>query len=229
MFTALTASRWWWRWSRSAGRAPFLRVAGGPLSGGGLLLLSCISIQVGAAVATTTFKSVSPTGAAGLRFSFAAVLLVAIARPRPRAWDRARWRLTLLFAAAAAGNEVFLYLALDRLPLGMAVTIEFLGPLALAVGAARRWTQLATVALALGGVALLSNATLSSDPIGIALAAAAAVGWALYILASNRVGGLSRPLDSLALGMCAAAALTSPLAIAQASHLDERPPVCCWS
>src|ERR1700758_4594184 len=78
----------------------------GPVAGGGILLASCLSIQGGAALATTTFARVGAAGAAGWRFALAAVLLLVIARPRMSSWTVARWRVVVLFGLAAAGNEV---------------------------------------------------------------------------------------------------------------------------
>jgi inner membrane transporter RhtA len=128
----------------------------GPVAGGGILLASCLSIQVGAALATTTFARVGAAGAAGWRFALAAVVLLVTARPRLRSWTAARWRLVIAFGLAAAGNEVCLYQALDRLPLGMAVTLEFVGPLAVALPGARRPRHLVCAVLAV--VALLGTA-----------------------------------------------------------------------
>jgi inner membrane transporter RhtA len=140
--------------------------------------------------------------------------LLVIARPRLRSWTAARWRLVVAFGLAAAGNEVCLYQALDRLPLGMAVTLEFLGPLALA-GAGRPWHLVCALVAFIGVIALCAT-KLSADPAGIAFALAAAVGWAMYILSSQRAGRHDRPLDSLSVAFCVAAAVTSPLALSHA-------------
>jgi inner membrane transporter RhtA len=185
----------------------------GPVAGGGILLASCLSIQVGAALATTTFARVGAAGAAGWRFALAAVLVVVIARPRLSTWTWARWREVLLFGLAAAANEVCLYQALQRLPLGMAVTLEFLGPLALALAGVRRVRDLGCALLALVGVIALCATKLSADPVGIAFALAAAVGWAMYILCSQRAGSHDRPLDSLSVALCVAAVITAPLSL----------------
>lgn len=196
-------------------------VVPGPLAGGALLLASCLSIQAGAALATTTFSTVAPAGAAGLRFALAAAVVALVVRPRVSGWSAARWRAVAVFGLAAAVNELCLYLALDRLPLGMAVTIEFLGPLGLAIVATRGPRHLAAALLALGGVALLSGTTLASDPLGVALAFTAAAGWAAYILASSRIGGFDRPLDSLAVSLVIAAAVTAPLTVSAAGSVGS--------
>jgi inner membrane transporter RhtA len=182
-----------------------------------MLLASCASIQVGAALATSTFPAVGAAGAAGWRFALAAVFLGVIARPRVSHWTAQRWRIVLAFGLAAAANELCLYFALARLPLGMAVTLEFLGPLGLALASARRRSQIGVAALALAGVVALTGSTMSSDVVGILLALAAALGWAAYILCSARAGTFERPLDGLAVAVAVAALATAPLTIAHST------------
>jgi inner membrane transporter RhtA len=191
--------------------------AAGPVAGSGMLLASCTSIQIGAALARGTFAAVGPLGAAGWRFALAAAVAAVVVRPRVRSWSAARWRSVVGFGIAAAVNEVCLYEALARLPLGMAVTLEFLGPIAVALAGNRGRRQTLCAVLALGGVAAMCLSRLTADPVGIAFALAAAMGWGAYILASERAGRDSRPADSLALSLVIAALVTSPFAVAHAS------------
>lgn len=214
--TSICLRRSGWGKPVRASRPQRSALTAGPVAGGGILLASCLSIQVGAALATTTFARVGAAGAAGWRFALAAIVLVVIARPRLRNWTAARWRLVVAFGLAAAGNEVCLYQALDRLPLGMAVTLEFLGPLAVALPGARRPRHLVCALAAFIGVVALCATKLSANPAGIAFALAAALGWAMYILSSERAGRHDRPLDSLSVALCVAAVITSPLTLSHA-------------
>src|SRR5215470_17642581 len=102
-----------------------------------LVLGSCASFQVGAALATRLFPVAGAPGATLLRLGIAAVALVAIARPRVRGWRRAQWRPVLLYGVSLAGMNGFYYAALARLPLGAAVTIQFVGPLTLSAALSR--------------------------------------------------------------------------------------------
>lgn len=214
-------------WVGVAGRRSDWRdgFASGPVAGGGLLLASCTSIQIGAAVARGTFPTIGPLGAAGWRFALAAVLMLGVTRPRVRAWPRRRWRMVLAFGAIAGANEVCLYEALARLPLGMAVTLEFLGPVAVAVLAGRGRRRLACAILALAGVTMICLTKVAVDGLGIAFALAAAAGWGAYIMASERIGRDARPQDSLAMSLAVAAVLTLPLTAAHAASVTTHPSI----
>ncbi len=158
------------------------------LAGAAMILASAVAIQGGAALATTTFDTISPISAVGVACGFAALFLFAVRPPRPAAWTREKWRDAIVLGVVAAVATSFLFLAFDHLPLGTAVTIQFLGPLALAICTGnRRRGVLAAAALALIGVAMVSSATPSGDLVGIAFALVAAAGWALYILAAPRL------------------------------------------
>jgi len=174
--------------------------------------------QVGAAFAKTLFPAVGPLGAVTLRLGFGAVMLVAIARPW-RNWPRPAplWPLFGL-GAAAAGAVTMFYLAQSRLPLAVAISLQFLGPLAVAVFGSRRPLDVLWAALAATGVWCLVGAGVNTgaiDPVGLAFALCAAVAWAAYILcgraASAAFGGATA-----ALATSIAAALVLPFGIAQA-------------
>lgn len=190
-----------------------------------MLLASCTSIQIGAALARGTFPVAGALGAAGWRFLLAGVAMLAVTRPRLWAWSRTRWRSVIAFGVAAAVNEVCLYEALARLPLGMAVTLEFLGPIAIALAGAHGRRQILCALLALGGVATICLTRVALDPAGVAFALAAAVGWGAYILASERAGRDDRPIDSLAVCLAIAALLTLPLTITHAPTVAGDPTV----
>jgi inner membrane transporter RhtA len=119
------------------------------------VLGSCSSLQAGAALAMRLFPVLGAPGATLLRVGLAAIVLLAVARPRVRGWRRRQWRAVLLYGVSIAGTNAFFYAALARLPLGTAVTIQFLGPLTLSAALSRRTRDLGWVLLAATGVAIL--------------------------------------------------------------------------
>ena len=123
-----------------------------------LVLGSCTSFQFGAALATHLFPVTGAVGATLLRLGLAAIVLLAITRPRVRGWSRAQWRSVILYGVSLAGMNGFYYAALARLPLSAAVTIQFLGPLTLAAALSRRWRDGGWIVLALLGVLTLGLA-----------------------------------------------------------------------
>lgn len=183
----------------------------------GLVLVSIFSVQCGAAVATGLFDQVGPAGTVLLRTFFAALVLLVVAR---RQFGAAQSDMLLsrdafaLGLSLAAVNFCF-YQAIDRLPLGTAVTLEFLGPLGVALAGTRRPRDLVWVALAGGGVALLSGGIEGgSELLGIALALAAAVFWAAYIVLQARLGSSHEGLAPLALALSFSSLLLLPVGIA---------------
>lgn len=164
-------------------------------------------MQLGAAAATTLFDEVGPAGTVLYRLLFAAALLLAIWRPRPRRADRGALALAALFGVSLAAMNLCFYEALDRIPLGIAVTLEFVGPLGVALAASRRAADLLWVALAAAGILLLAGPSGDADAAGILLALAAGAFWAAYILLSSRIGRVFEGGDGLALAMTVAAVL----------------------
>ena len=163
-------------------------------------------MQVGAAVAASHFDELGPSGVTLLRLAFAAAVLVVVWRPDPRAYARSDLRLVGVFGlVVGAMNEAF-YLALDRLPLGIAVTIEFVGPLGVAVATSRRRGDLGWAGLAaLGIVGLAVPGGGSVDVLGLVFVLAAAACWAAYILLSQHLGQAFEGSRGLALAMVVAA------------------------
>ncbi|WP_257879738.1 EamA family transporter [Kocuria flava] len=175
---------------------------------------SCISLQFGAAVAVQLFPHLGAWGVTTLRLGIAAVILLAVVRPPVRTWTRQQWTAIVLLGAALGCMNGFFYASLERIPLGAAVSIEFLGPLLLAAVMARRLLDGLWVALALGGMALLGldsalGATL--DPVGVVLALIAGVFWAGYVLTSARVGQLVPGAGGLAAALVVATLVVAPL------------------
>lgn len=177
-----------------------------------LVLVGLLCQEGGAAVAVMIFPLVGAVGAAALRIGLSAAVLVALVRPPLRGHGRAGWTAVLGYGVALAAMNVCFYLALTRLDLGTAVTIEVLGPLALSVAVARRWSSVAWALLALAGVALLGAGPHRIDGIGVAFALTAAGAWALYIVLAARVAVLFPDLTGLTLGMLVASAVVVPLA-----------------
>ncbi len=182
-----------------------------------MVLGSILSVQCGSALATTLFDEVGPGGAVFLRTAFGAVVLLGLAgrsvRP-PRGTER---RDVVLFGVALAGMNLSFYAALDRLPLGVAVTLEFVGPLGVAVFGSRRGRDLIWALLAAAGIALLSDGLGGAgvDATGALLALLAGGFWAAYILLSARVGNSYPGLGGLAMAMAISAVLVTPFGIAQ--------------
>ena len=156
---------------------------------GGLVLGAIASVQFGAALATHLFDQLGPAGTVLLRVATASVILVAIWTPRVRGRPRSELVLAAVFGLVLAGMNLAFYESIDRIPLGTAVTIEFVGPLAVAVIGSRRPLDLLWVALALAGIlALTQGGTHSLDGLGVALALIAGCLWGAYIILNGRVG-----------------------------------------
>lgn len=177
-----------------------------------LVLVGLLCQEGGAAMAVTIFPLVGAVGAAALRVGLSAVVLVALVRPSLRGHARGDWTVLLGYGASLAAMNVCFYLTLTRLDLGTAVTIEVLGPLALSVAVARRWSSVAWALLALSGVALLGAGPHRLDGVGVLLALAAAGSWALYIVLAARIAVRFPGLSGLTLGMLVAAVIVVPLA-----------------
>lgn len=185
-----------------------------------LVLLAVVSVQFGGALAATLLPTVGVLGSVALRLTLAAAVLWVFIRPRVRGRSRADWLVVSLFAAALTLMNITFYGSLTRLPIGVAVTIEFLGPLALAAVTSRRSRDVAAVGAALVGVFLISEALTTPwselDLLGIGLAAAAGVCWAAYIILSRRTGARFLGLDGIAICMALGALVTLPMGLVTA-------------
>jgi inner membrane transporter RhtA len=180
-----------------------------------LVLGGIVSVQLGAAVAKQLFPAVGPAGAVFLRLAVGALILAAVARPRA-AVVRGHLGLALAFGAVLAGMNLSFYASLTRIPLGAAVTIEFLGPLVLAVATSRRRRDAGWALLAGLGVAGVSwEGAGGLDPVGVGLALLAGAGWAGYILLSQRLGAAAPGLAGLAVAVAAGAVVSAVPGVAQ--------------
>lgn len=180
-----------------------------------LVLGAVTSVQVGASLAKTLFDDIGPGGTVMLRILLAAGILALLWRPEIRGRSRGEWVLVVAFGVSLAGMNYAFYAALDRIPLGVAVTFEFVGPLAVAVFGSRRPLDLLWVALAGAGILLLADPNGGFDGVGVALALLAGAFWAAYILLSARMGQAVPGQSGLALAMIVAAALVLPAGIAE--------------
>ncbi|HEY8640083.1 MAG TPA: EamA family transporter [Solirubrobacterales bacterium] len=181
----------------------------------GLVLLAIVSIQCGAAIAISIFDRVGFAGAVLLRNLIAVPVLAGLWRPSLRGRARSDLWLVAAFGVALGVMNLAIYAALDRIPLGVAVTVEFLGPLGVAVFKGRGPLALLWAALAALGVAALAGPFGgSADLLGIAFAAVAAVGWASYILLGGRVGRVFAGASGLTIGVTIAALIQIPAGLA---------------
>ncbi|WP_371749588.1 EamA family transporter [Streptomyces sp. NBC_01283] len=186
----------------------------GTLTGVGLVLAGTVSVQFGSAFAALLFPRAGALGTVALRVTCAAVLLLAVTRPRLRGYARADWAVVGGFGLALGGMNILFYQAIDRIPLGAAVTLEVLGPLLLSVATSRRAASLLWASLALAGVYLLGRGGFDQlNAAGVAFALGAGAMWAAYIVLNARAGARFPRLDGLAIAMAVAALVSLPLGI----------------
>lgn len=197
-----------------ADRLPVARLTGG-LPPTALVLLGIVSVQVGAAFAKQLFAVAGAAGTVTLRLVVAAVVLVAIWRPSLRL-DRRVLVVVLSYGVVLGAMNLCFYFALERIPLGAAVTIEFLGPLAVAVAGSRRWLDGLWVLLAGTGVVLLTRVEGGLALPGVLFALAAGACWAAYILLAAKLGSKSSDGKGLALAMVVGSAVALPFGISSA-------------
>ncbi|MEZ0494566.1 DMT family transporter [Kineococcus sp. TBRC 1896] len=180
-----------------------------------LVIGSCTSLQVGAALAVHLFALGGSTGTTLLRLGFAALVLLVVVRPRVRRWTGLQWRAAAALGLSLGAMNGCFYAAISRIDLGTAVTVEFLGPLTLSAVLSRRARELLWVALALVGVVVLGvtgeHHGGSLDPTGVLLALAAGAFWAAYIMTSARVGEVVPGHGGLAVATAVGALLLVPL------------------
>ncbi len=177
------------------------------------------SVQTGSAVARTAFDVTGASGMTLLRLALAGLLLTAVVRPAVRRWSRAQWTAAVLLGLTMGAMNLVFYLAIQDVPLGVAVTVEFVGPLLLALVQTRRVWDLVWAVLAGAGVVLLGLDGGESVPItGLALALLAGMFWAGYILASAQVGRVLPGVDGLAVALLVAAVLALPFGAAGAGR-----------
>jgi inner membrane transporter RhtA len=192
--------------------------AGARARGAALLVLaSIVAVQCGSALATSLFDQIGTAGAVFLRAAFGALVLVALSRGAPLRTRKWPHRDVLLLSVAVAAVNLFFYAALDRLPLGITVTLEFVGPLGVAIIGSRRPRDVVWVVLAAAGILLLSDVGGGEgvDALGVVLALTAGFFWGAYIVLSDRVGALAPGVGGATMAAVLSAVLVAPLGIAQ--------------
>jgi inner membrane transporter RhtA len=180
-----------------------------------MAVTAMIVVQVGAALAQPAMLAYGPFATSWGRLGWAAIILAVVVRPDPRRYGRQDLLLALALGATIAAMTTAFYVAIMRVPLGLVVAIEFLGPLSVAAfGFARSW-RLVWLALAVAGVLLLSlnRAGFMIDVLGFGFALFAGVGWGIYIILNKRVGRIFRGMDGLALSLMASALIATPFGL----------------
>ena len=183
----------------------------------GLVLTGIASVQFGSALATTLFDEAGPAGTVLLRTAFAALVLAAIWRPAMRGRGETTWRAVALYGVCLVGMNLCFYESLDRIPLGIAVTLEFVGPLTVAIVGTRSRRDVIWVVLAAAGVVLLAPGIGDGlDALGVAFALTAGGFWGAYILIAARIGRGSAGLGGLSAAMIYATIILVPFGVADA-------------
>ncbi|WP_288375935.1 threonine/homoserine exporter RhtA [uncultured Pseudomonas sp.] len=184
----------------------------------GLLLIAMASIQSGASLAKSMFPVVGAQGTTTLRLIFASIIMLALLRPWRARFNASTLRSVIIYGLALGGMNFLFYMSLRSVPLGIAVALEFTGPLAVAIFASRRALDFLWIALAIVGLVLLiptGQTGASLDLSGAAYALGAGVCWAFYILYGQRAGA-ENGIQTAALGVLIAALFVAPIGIAHA-------------
>jgi inner membrane transporter RhtA len=192
------------------------------------VLLAIVSVQGGAAFAKELFPALGPAGTAGMRIGLSALLLLAAFRPPLTRFTHAQWRAVIPYGVVLGVMNLSFYLSLERIPLGLAVTVEFAGPLALAVAGSRRASDFLWVVLAAAGIVLIApwpGGSSTVDPLGVVLALFAGACWAAYIVLGGRVSRLLPGGQGVAAGMLFAALTVLPFSFAQGLASKLTPPL----
>lgn len=182
----------------------------------GLILIAMLSIQYGASIAKSFFPVAGPAGTTALRVLISALILVAVARPWREKLSTAQWRVTALYGVSLGLMNLLFYFSLQRIPLGIAVALEFVGPLAVALLASKRLLDLTWAFLAAMGIYLILPSSELAQPLdatGVLLALGAGFFWGLYIVFGKSAGKEGSSLSIAALGMCFAAAVVFPVGL----------------
>ncbi len=190
----------------------------------GLVLGAIVSVQLGGALATTLVRELGTAGSVTMRLLFATAIMVLVVRPRVTGHDSRAWRTVIAFGLVLGGMNFAFYASLAHLPIGVAVTIEFIGPLSLAAFLSRRARDLAAVAAAALGVVLISGIATTSwaevSWVGVGLAFLAGVFWAAYIVLGGRAGAAFPRLDGLALALVFSTLLVLPFGLSSIPEWD---------
>ncbi len=189
-----------------------------------MVIISIISVQIGAAVAKQLFDTAGPGGVVFLRTLLAGAVFFILWRPKVRGYRKQDYAVILAYGAAISSMMLAFYAAIDRIPLGITVTIAFAGPLGVAVAGSRRLRDGVWIVLAVIGILLLSPVTETTlDPVGLFLAVLSAITWAAFILLSGRVARRFHQNGGLAIAMCVAAVFSLPFGLEGAAKVLAAP------
>jgi inner membrane transporter RhtA len=203
------------RVSRSAG--PLSRSA---IAGAAMILGTSATIQLAAAIAHDLFDQVGPSGASALRFALGAVIILVIVRPSVRGRDRSTWHAIAAYGISLAVLNLTFFEAIQRLPMGIAVTFAFIAPLAMAVAGSRRRRDIAFALLAGAGVVALGGIERPESLVGVVFAVACGCAWVAVAYAGRSVGRRTRRVDGLALAIPVACLVSLPLGVGHLGAID---------
>ncbi|MDB5234701.1 MAG: EamA family transporter [Hymenobacter sp.] len=188
------------------------------------VLFSIITVQGGAAIAKGLFPVLGAAGTTSLRIGLSALMLLAVVRPRLGRLQGSQWRAVVPYGLSLGAMNFLFYCSLARIPLGLAVTLEFVGPLGLALAGSRRWVDVVWVVLAGAGIALIAPWSSSGiDLLGLGFALAAGGLWAVYIVLGRRTAAVLPGQLAVTVGMLFAALPVLPFGVASGSLLALTP------
>jgi len=192
------------------------------VTGAAMILGTSASIQIAAAIAHDLFDTLTPAGVSALRFALGAAVILPVVRPAVRGRDRETWLAIAVYGISMGILNVTFFESIERLPMGVAVTLAFIAPLGVALAGSRRRRDVAFALLAGAGVLILGGVDRPDSTAGVALAVAAGCAWVAVAFAGRSVGRRTRRVDGLALAIPVACLVTLPLGIGHAGALDAR-------
>jgi inner membrane transporter RhtA len=195
------------------------------LVGGAFILLGTSSIQTASAIVEPAFKTLGPGAACGWRFLLGGLLLLAWARPSVRGWTKEQWRAVVACSVASTIMSFFFYQAIERMPLGNAVAIEYLGPFVVAAMGRRSWRHMIFLFLAAAGVLALTRPGSGLHVVAVIFAALAALGYGLYVVTTHKMSLLLPGIEGLSMSIALSALLVSPFIIASGGVVVHHPSV----
>jgi inner membrane transporter RhtA len=175
------------------------------------VLLAIISVQFGAAIAKSLFPAIGAAGTASIRIGISALILLLVYRPNLKKITPKQWKIVIPYGLSLGAMNLIFYLAIERIPIGLAVTLEFIGPLIVAIIGSRRLIDYCWVLLAAAGIVLIAPWTNDRvDPLGVLFALLAGALWAAYIVLGGKVSKIMNSGQAVATGMLFAAILILP-------------------
>ena len=180
------------------------------------VLIAIVSVQLGATLSKHVFPLVGSEGTTALRQFFATVALLIVFQPWRGGPERRHWPVLALYGAILGVMNLVFYASIARIPLGIAVALEFSGPLAVAIFGSRKWSDFIWVACAVAGLLILlpwGDGSTALDPLGVVFALIAGVLWGLYIIVGQKVGDRVHGGKAVALGMAFSMLFTVPIGV----------------